>query len=175
MFNQRRWRRGEGELESQLRAARAEPSDEFVDGIARQIQGAGRRPSAARAWSRIAFAGAFTTFVLGIFASVGGLGYAASGARHTYSLASQLAVHHRITVHHSAASDQYGSPPSQPSQNVAGKVAVQSSAGAEHALAASAQSTQLPLTGFSLLGTFIASGILMCLGLFLRRRGRSTS
>jgi hypothetical protein len=174
MFNQGKWRQGKGDLESRLRAARAEPREEFTDGLVRQIQGAERHPSAARAWSRLAFAGAFTTFVLGILASAGGLGYAASGARHTYSLASQLAVKHQITVHHSAATDQYGSPPSPPKQNVAGKSTVHPSA-AEGALAATAQSGQLPFTGLSLLGAFIASGILMCVGLFLRRRGRSHS
>jgi hypothetical protein len=173
MFNLRRWQRHESDLENRLRAARAEPRDEFADQLAKQVLAAGGRRSSAQAWSRLAFAAAFTTFVLGVFASVGGVGYAASGARHTYSLVSELAVKHQITVHRSAADDQYGKPPTRPTGNVAGKRVVHKTAAAAPAFSAAARTGTLPFTGFSLIGTFIASGILMCAGLLLRRRGKS--
>jgi hypothetical protein len=169
MLDFRRWRRRESDLEAQLRVARVEPRDEFVGELSRHIVARNSAPT-VRPWSRVAFAGAVTTLMLGMFASFGGIGYAASGADHTYKAVRTLVVDHRVTVRHSAAADQYGknpTPPSSPTVTVAGE---QTAAGVEGAR----QSATLPFTGFSLLVTVLVSLALIATGLVLRRRERSS-
>jgi hypothetical protein len=109
------WRRrksyGTGpELEAALRSQRIEPREEFVEGLSRRLA---EPPAARRAWSRVAFATAVSTFILGTFASFGGLSYAASGAAGAYHTARQVAVEHtlKVSVHKSSAADQYAPKP----------------------------------------------------------------
>lgn len=165
MPNFRRWRDRESELEAQLRAARVAPRDELVSDLSRRIA-ATNGAHTVRPWSRVAFAGAVTTLMLGMFASFGGISYAASGADHTYQAVKTLVVKHRVTVRHSSAADQYRknpTAPSGPSDTVAGK---QAASGVE----AAAQSGTLPFTGFSLLATVLVSLALIATGIVLRRR-----
>jgi hypothetical protein len=170
MWSQRRFRRQSdpGEI---LRKNRAVPREEFVQGLAHRVSEV--RPVHRTAWSRLAFAGAASTMILGMFASFGGLGYAASGANSTYSVVKQAVVDHKLSVdvHKSSAAAQYpdNTPAAQPpANNVAGET-TGSAAGA----VAGAQT--LPFTGISLLVTVLVGLALLTTGLILRRRERSDS
>jgi hypothetical protein len=170
MLDFRRWRRHESDLEAQLRQARVEPRDEFVSDLSRRIVAtSGART--VRPWSRVAFAGAVTTLMLGTFASFGGIGYAASGADHTYKAVKTLVVDHRVTVRHSAAADQYGGNPTAPSAPIIRVAGTQTAGGVE----AANQSGTLPFTGLSLLATVLVSLALIATGLVLRRREGTNS
>jgi hypothetical protein len=170
MWSHRR-SRGQSDPEAMLRGHRAEPRDEFVQGLADQVDAT--RPTSRTAWSRLAFAGAASTMILGMFASFGGLGYAASGANTTYSVVKKAVVDHKLSVdvHKSSAAAQYpDNTPSAvpPANNVAGET-TGSAAGA----VAGAQT--LPFTGISLLVTVLLGLALLTTGLILRRRERSDS
>src|SRR5712692_6438419 len=157
MWRHRTSGRPERKLDRALRSLHAEPRDEFVRTLSGRVHA--NRPRAQHAWSRLAFAGAVSTLILGMFASFGGLGYTASGAATTYYAVKQVLVKHKVTVtvHKSSAADQYGNPPKAPKTtgNVAGASAQQSG------VAAAAASGTLPFTGFSLLGTVVVSLILI--------------
>lgn len=99
------WRRRKNDLESQLRATRAEPSPEFVNELGRTITRATR---ARHRGSRLAFAGALTVFMVGSFASLGGLSYAAAGASEAVTVVKRMAAENQIQQRErSAATDQY--------------------------------------------------------------------
>ena len=176
MWRYRKSRGTERDVETLLRAERPEARDELVEGIERQIAAQpARRPVA---WSRLAFAGAVSSVILGMFAGIGGFGYVASGASATYSVAKQAVVKHKVSlaVHKSSAQEEYPTnnppeqnPPAPPQQNVAGSQAQSGSV----AGVASAQS--LPFTGISLLTSVIVAMALIGLGLALRRRERRDS
>ena len=158
--------RGRHDPEAMLRANRAEARNEFVRELSGRV--AARRPTP---WSRLAFAGAASTVILGMFAAVGGFGYVASGASATYSVAKQVVVKHKVAVrvHRSSAAGEYpGTPSNPPQQNVAG-VSTQHSAAA---VAGVATAKTLPFTGISLLTTVLLGSALLALGLILRRRER---
>jgi hypothetical protein len=165
MWRQRRFRR-QSDSEAILRENRAEPREEFVQGLADRVSDV--RPVQRTAWSRLAFAGAASTMIVGMFASFGGLGYAASGATSTYSVVKRAVVQHKLNVdvHQSSASAQYDTAP--PSNNVAGES--QSNGSAAGAVAGA---RTLPFTGVSLLVTVLLGCALLATGLILRRRERS--
>ena len=171
MLNFRKWR-GDSEFEAKLRIARVEPREQFVNELSGRLT-TGNRTSQARPWSRVAFAGALTALMVGMFASFGGVGYAASGANHTYRTVKTLVVDHRLAVDHSSAADQYGTPPTQPttSEGVGG----QEAAGQQGAAGAVAGAGTLPFTGLSLLATMLVSLGLIAAGVVLRRRERATN
>jgi hypothetical protein len=172
MWNRRSHPR-DSKLEAALRSRRAEAPADFVAGLAHRLEG---RPAAPRrAWSRVAFAAALSVFILGSFASFGGLSYAASGATHTYDAVKQVVVQKKLTVkvHTSSAADQYPSTPTTPTppHQVAGahivKAKPKPAAGPQVAPAST-----LPFTGLSLAGTLVASLLLIAGGMLLRRRER---
>lgn len=167
MWSNRRSRR-ESDPEAILRSHRAEPREDFVESWAARIDS--ERPVQRTAWSRLAFAGAASTLILGMFASFGGLGYAASGAHSTYTVVKQAVVHHKLAVHpsKSSAASQYAKPPAQPAQSVAGQTQAKGSS-------LGAVKSSLPFTGLSLLATVLAGFALLVTGLILRRRERSES
>lgn len=170
MWSHRRSRRS-FDPEATLRNHRAEAREEFVQSLADQI--GAERPLYRTAWSRLAFAGAASTMILGMFASFGGLGYAASGANSTYSVVKKAVVQHKLSVdvHKSSASGQYPGTPTPPTGNqVAGESAVKGSAAG-----AVAGAQTLPFTGVSLLVTVLIGFALLTTGLILRRRERSDS
>src|SRR6266511_5872664 len=116
--------RGQSDPEAILRSHRAEPRQEFVQSLADQLDA--KRPVHRTAWSRLAFAGAASTMILGMFASFGGVGYASGGASSAYSVVKKAVVDHKLTVdvHKSSASAQYpdNTPTEQaPATNVAGE------------------------------------------------------
>jgi hypothetical protein len=164
------WKRRSGwwALESALRSLRAEARPDLVHGIVSRIQAEptrGRRP-----WSRLAFAAAVSVFILGSFASFGGLSYAAPGVGNTVAAVKQVVAGHplKVTIHKSSAMSQYYMPtpntPSTPSTPPKAATAVKTPP------VASGQT--LPFTGISLLGTLVASLFLVSVGLVLRRRER---
>jgi hypothetical protein len=169
MWSYRRSRRP-SDPEGILRSNRPEASEEFVQSLANHI--ARERPAHRTAWSRLAFAGAASTMVLGMFASFGGVGYAAGGASSAYSVVKTVVVQHKVTFHvdKSSASSQYAPTPQTPAQGPNSEVAG-SSAGAGAVAGAQA----LPFTGVSLLVTVVLGFALLATGLILRRRERAES
>jgi hypothetical protein len=157
-------------LEGALRAQRAEAPDSLVEDISGKVSAAPAHRR--RAWSRVAFASAVSVFVLGTFASFGGLGYASSGASDTYSAVKKIAVAHKlkVAVHKTSAADQYH-PTTTPSAFT--PPAANNASGVNAAVKVQGQT--LPFTGFSLLGTFLASLGLIGAGIFLRRRERGSN
>jgi hypothetical protein len=167
MWSHRRSRR-ESDPGAILRSHRAEPREEFVESLSERIEA--ERPAQRTAWSRLAFAGAASTMILGMFASFGGFGYAASGASSSYAVVKQAVVHHKLTVHvnKSSARSQYDTTPAAPQRQVAGQTQVKGSA-------LGAVKSSLPFTGLSLLATVLVGFALLVTGLILRRRERSES
>jgi hypothetical protein len=167
MWSHRRSRR-ESDPGPILRSHRAEPREEFVESLSERIEA--ERPAQRTAWSRLAFAGAASTMILGMFASFGGFGYAASGASSSYAVVKQAVVHHKLTVHvnKSSARSQYDTTPAAPQRQVAGQTQVKGSA-------LGAVKSSLPFTGLSLLATVLVGFALLVTGLILRRRERSES
>src|SRR5438094_2435345 len=152
----KRWLKPDSTLEARLRAFRAQPRDELVDGLSQRLTATpGATP---RAWSRLAFAGAVSVFILGTVASFGGISYAASGAASTYKAVKQVPVKQAffVSVHKSSAADQYRHTPPKPK-------AKQGVAGARAAVARPRGT--LPFTGLSLLTTLILSLALVAGGL----------
>ena len=165
----RRWFNRGSQLDAQLRSFRPQARDEFVKSLSQHVVGGA--PSASRARSRLAFAGAVSTFILGTVVSFGGLSYAASGAAGTYHTVKQVAVHHTlfVDVPKSSAAAQYAPKPKPHHRHhrTRGAVGV---AGLQNAVAK--PSGTLPFTGISLLTTLLVSLALIGTGLLLRRRER---
>jgi LPXTG-motif cell wall-anchored protein len=160
------------QLEAALRQQRVEPPARYVSELTERMELRPRRRT--HLGSRLAFAGAISTLILGLFASFGGLGYAASGATSTYHVVKSVVVHHnlKVTVHQSSAQSQYPPPPHPPhpprhhgAANTAAGNFTQS-AGVAQQVASGA----LPLTGFSLVATVALGLALLATGLVLRRR-----
>ena len=105
----RSWRRNrETGLEAELRANRPEPSRELVHQLEARVRQDGRR---ARGTFRVAFVSAIVVGMLAALGSVGGLGYAATGAGQAVNKARRIVHVHGVTqVHKSAARDQYSKP-----------------------------------------------------------------
>jgi hypothetical protein len=106
----RSWRRNrETGLEAELRANRPELSRELVHQLEVRVRQDGRQ---ARGSFRLAFVSAIAVGVLAALGSVGGLGYAATGAGQAVAKATRIVHVHGVTqVHKSAARDQYGPSP----------------------------------------------------------------
>jgi len=105
----RSWRRKrEGlDLEAELRASRPEPSAELLHRLEERVR-RDARPSRTGSF-RVAFAGALAAGLLTALASVGGLGYAATGATQAVQKATRIVHSHGVTqLHKSAARSQYG-------------------------------------------------------------------
>jgi hypothetical protein len=166
-------RRGDDRrLEDALRARRADAPADLVRELSATVAAASAAPRPG--WSRVAFAAAVSVLVIGTFASFGGLAYAASGASGTYAAVRQVVVVHRLklVVPESSAKNQYNSPKpkSKPQTFTPPKTpppSAQSPVGAT-------QGQTLPFTGFSLLGTLVASLALIATGIALRRRERKS-
>jgi hypothetical protein len=166
MWEFRNRRRSDRRLEARLRSARPEADEALV----RTIAGALEPRRQPRAWSRVAFAAAFTTFVVGMFASFGGISYAASGATNAVHTLTKLAKAEKVVIPNSAAANQYDEPGDEdnqaPAEEVQG-VGVQSAGDVQ-----GTASGTLPFTGLSLLATMLLGLAMIMTGLALRRRER---
>jgi hypothetical protein len=130
----------------------------------------GVSPERARRGSRFAFSAALTVLMLGTFVSFGGLSYAASQSKSAVHTLAKVATAKKVVIHDSSAADQYHkknpgqeqtfTPPSGSSPNSTGPVQ---------------QAGTLPFTGLSLGATALVSGLLLLVGIMLRRRERRSS
>jgi hypothetical protein len=158
-------------LERRLRRARPEPSGELVAAIEGRL-----RPARARRGSRMAFAAAFATFVLGAVASAGGVSYAATATTHSIHTVKVIVTHHAVVVKHSAAHSQYDTPvkptskPAPAKAQTGGIKGTVSAAKTPKTPPTVKTPSTLPFTGLSLASTAVLGFALIALGLFLRRR-----
>jgi hypothetical protein len=151
--------RGAGRLERDLRAERPEPRADFLLGLSKHV--AESRPRRQRRPSRVAFALALTTFMVGSFASFGGLGYAASGGTSAVNVVKKVVkVDSPRVLDKTSARAQYG-PASTPAAPAATTVAKAATA---------VRTNQLPFTGISLVFTAALGLSLLAAGLILRWR-----
>src|SRR5919197_667105 len=91
-----------------LRLHRPSPSPDFVTAMARSVRPG--RPRGAVPSSRLVFVSALCVLLLGVFASFGGVSYAAHGISHSVGSV-KSAVSGPSVVHRSPANDQYHTPP----------------------------------------------------------------
>jgi hypothetical protein len=159
-------------LERRLRRARPEPSEQLVASIEGRL-----RPVRAHRGSRMAFAAAFATFVLGAIVSAGGVSYAATATSHSIHTVKVIVTHHAVVVHHSSAHSQYDTakpvpkPTAKPpAKSTKPKTTPKTTGGVAGAVTGTKTPSSLPFTGLSLLSTAVLGLSLLTLGLFLRRR-----
>jgi len=119
-----------------------------------------------RRGSRVAFSLALTALMLGTFVSFGGFGYAATQARNSFHTLTKVASARKVVVHHSSAADQYNKK-TKPGQKQIFKPPKPTGTPVE--------AGTLPFTGLSLAGTALLSGLLLLVGIVLRRRERRSS
>jgi hypothetical protein len=167
------WKREEP-LERELRTA-FEPRDGFEDGLAERVRKTSATPRYARA-SRASFATAVAVFMLGSFASFGGVSLAAAGAKETvravaHVTVDQKPIHRRIT----SASTEY------PKTTKVSPVKIVKAKPKHHVktkptnLRQTKTAGTLPFTGISLLATVLVSLLFLAAGATLRRLGTSPS
>jgi hypothetical protein len=158
------------DLDRAIAAGRPRPSDELVGEISAQVSA---RPMPRR-HSRTAFGLALATFMAGLFASFGGVGYAASGVSGTVSaVTTAVHVQSKASVRtHSSAKDEYGK---SVAGGVIGKTKVIKKAKPKPTVAAvspaqTVKTNQLPFTGLTLVPTIALALLLVAAGIMLRRR-----
>ena len=160
------------EVEAALRSQRVDADQSFVDGLSEHVLAQRSGTRAGR--SRLAFAGAVSVFILGTFASFGGLSYAASGAAGTYHTVKQVAVKHSliVSVPKSSASAQYAPKPKpHKTQPPAAKVAG-TQLGVAGVAGVSSGGT-LPFTGLQLALLLLAGLAAIAMGTVIRRTART--
>jgi hypothetical protein len=164
------WRQKDPDgIERQLRSRRFEARDSFVESLSARVAARSTRRRHTR--SRLAFAGAVSVFILGTFASFGGLSYAASGADGAYHAVKAVPTGHlHFTVRKSSATAQYAPTPKTHKKVTAAPKQTSGTAGVQASLGATKTSGTLPFTGLSLVATAILSLVLIGVGLLLRRR-----
>jgi hypothetical protein len=105
----RYWRRRQGpfDVEAELKAARPEPSNEFVRTLESRVRHDGRSRVGTL---RVAFVGALTAVMLVALGSVGGVGYASSAARDAAVSVKRVVQPKKVVrvLKKSPAIDQYG-------------------------------------------------------------------
>jgi len=172
------WNRGSDELGRRLRAERPEAPERLVSELADRAVPA----APARRWSRVAFASAMTVFMLGFFASFGGLGYASANVQSATRSVTRIVVPTKTThvkvvrTAQSAACDQYCdqqtyTPPAAPK---AKPKVIQVAGISTSQQPTSTSSGTLPFTGFGLGLTAGLGLLLVALGVLMRRRESRT-
>jgi hypothetical protein len=145
------WGKRRDHVEEVLRSARPVASDELVDSLTNEVAMAYAPKPRSHKASRLAFGAAVTVFMLGTFASFGGLGYAATNGAATPAKVP--------TVGESSVATPTLTPPkSSPTVSVAGESTAPQSTGT------------LPFTGLGLGATALLGSMLLVFGVFLRRR-----
>jgi hypothetical protein len=163
------WNGEEDALERVLRESRHEARDELVADLARTATAS--RP--ARHWSRVAFASSLTVFMVGFFASFGGLGYAAANAHSVAKSVTRMVqpttTQHAVTAK-SAAVDQYGEQTFTPPVAKPKPAKVIQVVGTSTTQTPQQASGELPFTGLGLGITAALGLMLVAVGAMLRRR-----
>ena len=162
------WNGKEDALERALRDGRPAARDELVAGLARSTSA---RPLARR-WSRVAFASSLTVFMVGFFASFGGLGYAGANAHSVVKSVTRItqpAKTHVAVATKTAAIAQYKSEPYTPPVAKPKPAKVIKVAGISTETPKPA-SGELPFTGLGLGITAALGLMLLAFGALLRRR-----
>jgi len=167
------WKRGNDDLEQRLRGERPEAPETLVAGLADRAA----PPGPARRWSRVAFASAMTVFMVGFFASFGGLGYASANVESATRSVTRIVVQTKTTKvkvvrqTQSAAAVQYSSPSPQTYTPPPSKPKVIQVAGISTSQQpTSTSSGTLPFTGFGLGLTAGLGLLLVAVGVIMRRR-----
>ncbi len=168
------------DLESELRAFRPAPHPELVDSITDRIaSGHHARPQLHRL-SRLSFAAALTSLVLGTLASFGGLSHAASGTVDAFEAVKTVATENvglRIPDR-SPAQTQYGGEDEETEVTTVVRTTPGAGGGggggggAPVTEVAGVTAEQLPLTGLGLITTALVGLGFAGLGLALRRASR---
>ena len=158
----RMWGRGRNSVDEALRAAKPVAQERFVAELCERVAPP-RRPQQSYRGSRLAFGAAVTVFMLGTFASFGGLGYAATNqqaaAAKSQSAAGAQYDEEKVPSGQSSVTPPTLTPPkSPPTVSVAGESTAPTSTGT------------LPFTGLGLGATALLGSMLLVLGVFLRRR-----
>lgn len=120
--------------------------------------------------SRFAFSAALTALMLGTFVSFGALSYAASQSKSAVRTLAKVATAKKVVIHHSSAADQYHE--KNPGQK---QVFTPPSGSPPSSAGTTLQAGTLPFTGLSLGATALVSGLLLLVGIMLRRRERRSS
>src|SRR2546422_11560172 len=94
--------RGQLDLESGLRANRAQPRADFVEALANEVRS---RPPERTRLGRVGLAFALSGLIVVALASFGGIGYASSAASHAVK---KPTVAKHVQIANSAARAQYG-------------------------------------------------------------------
>jgi hypothetical protein len=163
------WKREEP-LERELRTS-FEPSAGLEEAIGDRVRESAPRVRYARASHRL-YLTALAVFMLGTFASFGGVGIAAQGAQQTVSAVAHITVSQKPVVHRTtAASDEYGTVVVKPAKVVKHKAKHHAAATSPTVLAVTKTQSTLPFTGISLLATVLLSMVFLGAGLVLRRIG----
>ena len=167
------WKRGNDDLEQRLRGERPEAPEKLVAGLADRAA----PPGPARRWSRVAFASAMTVFMVGFFASFGGLGYASANVESATRSVTRIVVPTKTTKvkvvrqTQSAAAVQYSSPSPQTYTPPPSNPKVIQVAGISTSQQpTSTSSGTLPFTGFGLGLTAGLGLLLVAVGVIMRRR-----
>jgi len=127
-----------------------------------------KRPSRG---SRFAFSSALTVLMLGTFVSFGGLSYAASQSKNAVHTLTKVAAAKKIVVRESAAADQYHKKPSGGQK----QMLTPPSGSSPSSTGTVEPAGTLPFTGLSLAATALVSGLLLLVGIMLRRREHGSS
>jgi len=164
------WKREGDAVEHVLRAARPEARSELVAELVDRSTPA----APVRRWSRVAFATALTVFMLGFFASFGGLGYAAANTQSATRTVTRIVVPAKtskviVRKTQSAGQDQYGNQQYTPPAAKPKPAKVIEVAGIS-TQQPSSTSSELPFTGLGLGATTALGLLLLSLGILLRRR-----
>jgi hypothetical protein len=166
------WKREHDPVERALHAGRPEARDELVAALA--SRSAASRP--VHRGSRAAFAVALTVFMVGSFASFGGVGYATAGAQDAVQSVTRIVTPAKQTKLEardtkSAAQDQYGNQTfTPPAAKPKPKPSVQIKVASASASQVAAESGELPFTGLGLGATALLGLTLLGFGAVLRRR-----
>jgi hypothetical protein len=161
------WRKDK--LERELATA-FRPSEQFESELQARVSASVPQRPFARS-SRIAFASSVAVFMLGTFASFGGVSLAAESAKGTFHAVKRVTVAQAPLVRHkTSASDEYGKKkpakaPKAPKQQFTPPTIVVAGANT------TPRQSTLPVTGISLLLTFVLSLGLAASGFVLRRFG----
>jgi hypothetical protein len=153
-------------------------SEEGVSGMGKNRETDGSRPAVGgdvspnrrHLGSRLAFCSALTVLMLGTFVSFGGLSYAASQSRNAVHTLTKVAAAKKIVVHDSSAAGQY-----HKKTHPGHKQIFTPPSGSSPSSTGTQQAGTLPFTGLSLVATTLVSGLLLLVGIMLRRRERRSA